>query len=104
MKNLSDWRSNLLILTAQFRKCLNLVFAAAAMNTPPVCPKCGRTPAKVSERSASAGGTFLTPKKTDDNSLICTYRCECGTVFTRTEQRGDYDHGSSQTARKRDAC
>jgi hypothetical protein len=48
--------------------------------------KCGKTPDKISEHPASSGRGLLSSDEDGINATICVYRCECGTMFSRTEQ------------------
>jgi hypothetical protein len=57
------------------------------MKTAPVCPKCGKTPDKISERPTSSGQRFLSREEGGAKATICVYRCMCGTMFSRTEQQ-----------------
>jgi hypothetical protein len=57
------------------------------MKTAPLCPKCGKTPEKVSERTISEGAGFLGLKSSGPKEMICVYRCSCGTRFTQTEKQ-----------------
>jgi hypothetical protein len=59
------------------------------MKTLPVCLKCGKTLQKLSERPAPSGLSVPAFNTTED--VICVYRCECGAMFSRTEQKLDSD-------------
>jgi hypothetical protein len=61
----------------------------ASMKATPVCPKCGKTPTKLSERPAASGPGLLSAGKEASKDVICVYRCECGTTFSQTERRED---------------
>jgi hypothetical protein len=59
------------------------------MKTLPVCLKCGKALEKLSERPAPSD--LSAPAFNMIEDVICVYRCECGTLFSRTEQKVESD-------------
>jgi hypothetical protein len=50
----------------------------------PLCPKCGQTPKKMSERRADLNGGFFNTPEGSPKETIYVFKCQCGTAFSHS--------------------
>jgi hypothetical protein len=53
----------------------------------PLCPKCGQTSEKISERRTDLNGGFFNTPEGSSKETIYVFKCKCGTTFSHSVKK-----------------